>query len=248
MSITEAGAVQHRIEARLYPTDAKGKSKSSFFARAKAEAPLTITDVCAAAAARAGFAGRSDDLLEYANLFINEVVHQLLNGYSVQLGGFCSLYTCITGTYHSAGDRIGSENLHVAFREMRHLRELLLKVKIENAGIAGEGASIDKIIDVRSGEVNRALTPGDMVHIMGNKIQVEGDAPEVGVWFVSQADRARVKLAGRLGINRAAELVGTIPALESGAYKLEVVTFFNSGAKPLKMPRVITGEPELIVA
>ena len=249
MAVNDAHKMQHKIEARLFPNDAgKGKNESSFVARTKAEAPLTITDVCAAVKNREGWTGRYDDLLEYAHIFVNEVVNQLLSGFSVQLGGFCSLHTCITGTYRSANDRIGSENLHVAFREMRQLKELLLKVKIENGGIAGDRAHIDEIIDVHSKAVNKALTPGDMVHIVGNKIKVEGESPEAGVWFVRQGDGARVKLAGHLGINRAAELVGTIPALTSGSYKIAVVTYFSGGSKPLKMPRVITGEPELIVA
>ena len=247
MAVNEVSEPLHKIEARLYP-NAPGKGGGSYVARAKAEAPLTIADVCAAAKNRGVFAGHYEDLVEHAHIFVNEVMYQLLDGFSVQLGGFCSLYTCITGTYHSANDRIGAENLHVAFREMRHLKELLRKVKIETAGIAGDGACIEKIIDVRSGEANAALTPGNMVHIVGNKIKVEGDSPEVGVWFVSQADGERVKLAEPLGINRAAELVGTIPMLASGKYKAAVVTFFSGGAKPLKMPRVITAEPELIVA
>jgi hypothetical protein len=62
------------------------------------------------------------------------------------------------------------------------------------------------------------------------------------VWFISQAD------SERFGINRAAELVDTIPALTAGAYKLEIVTQFSSGSFLLKEPRTVTLPVILTVA
>jgi hypothetical protein len=46
--------------------------------------------------------------------------------------------------------------------------------------------------------LNSALTPGNMVHILGHKLKVEGEDPAVGVWFVN------------LAVNRSTELVGVI--------------------------------------
>jgi hypothetical protein len=245
--INEITEVLHKIEAKLYP-NYLGKGEGAYVARAKAEAPLAIEDVCAAAKNRGGFTGQYEDLVEHAHIFINEIIYQLLDGFSVQLGAFCSLHTKISGTYHGANDHIGAENLHVAFRTLRHLKELLLKVKIENEGIAGDGAYIDEIIDVHSETVNSAITPGNMIHILGHKIKVEGEDAECGVWFVSCADGARVKITERLGINRTTELVGTIPALTAGTYKLEVVTRYTAGGVALKEARVIKAEFVLTAA
>jgi hypothetical protein len=241
--INEITEVLHKIEAKLYP-NYLGKGEGAYVARAKAEAPLSIEDVCAAAKNRGGFTEQYEDLMEHAHVFINEIMYQLLDGFSVQLGGFCSLHTRISGTYHGANDHIGADNLHVAFRTLRHLKELLLKVKIENEGVAGDGAYIDEIIDMHTESVNSTITPGNMIHILGNKIKIEGEDPEVGVWFVSQVDSARVKISEHLGINRASELVGTIPALTAGAYNLEVVTRFSHG-RELKEPRTIALEAVL---
>jgi hypothetical protein len=204
--------------------------------------------VCAAAKNRGGFTGQYEDLVEHAHVFINEIIYQLLDGFSVQLGGFCSLHTRISGTYHGANDHIGAENLHVAFRTLRHLKELLLKVKIENEGIAGDGAYIDEILDVHTESVNSVLTPGNMAQILGHKIKVEGDDPACGVWFVSQADQSRTKITEHLGNNRSNELLGLIPPLTPGAYRLEVVTQFAGSGVLLKEPRIIKGESELTVA
>jgi hypothetical protein len=245
--INEINEVLHKIEAKLYP-NYLGKGEGAYVARAKAEAPLSIEDICAAAKNRGGFTGQYEDLVEHAHVFVNEAVYQLLDGFSVQAGAFFSLHSTIGGTYHGASDHIGAENLHVSFRTLRHLKELLLKVHIENEGIAGDGAYIDEIVDTHSESVNGALTPGGMIHIVGHKIKVEGDDPACGVWFVSQADGSRVNMSEHLGINRSAELFGIIPALAAGAYKLEVVTCFTNGTRPLKEARTITAEPVLTVA
>ena len=245
--INEITEVLHKIEAKLYP-NYLGKGEGAYVARAKAEAPLSIPDVCAAAKNRGGFSGQYEDLVEHSHIFINELIYQLLDGFSVQLGGFCSLHTRISGTYHGANDHIGAENLHVAFHTLRHLKELLLKVKIENEGLAGDGAYIDEIIDIHTESLNSALTPGNMVHILGNKIKVEGTDPACGVWFVNQADQSRTPITEHLGINRGTELFGLIPALAAGTYKLEVVTQFSHSSTVLKAPRTIAAEPVLTVA
>ena len=239
--------VLHKIEAKLYP-NYLGKGDGAYVARSKAEAPLSIEDVCAAAKNRGGFTGQYEDLAEYAHIFINELIYQLLDGFSVQLGGFFSLHTRIGGTYRGANDRIGADSLHVAFRTLRHLKDLLLRVKIENEGLAGDGAYIDEIIDVHTEALNSVLTPGNMIHIAGNKIKVEGEDPVCGVWFVNQADQSRTKITEHLGNNRSNEVLGLIPPLAAGTYRLEIVTQFTNGTRLLRDPRAVKADPELTVS
>ena len=245
--ITEITEVLHKIEAKLYP-NYLGRGDGAYLARARAEAPLSVEDVCASAKNRGGYTGRYEDLIEHAHIFLGEAVYQLLDGFSVQMGSFFSLHSTIGGTYHGANDHIGAENLHIAFRALSHLKELLLKVKIENEGVAGDGAYIDEVLDVSTESLNGALTPGGMVHITGHKIKVEGEDAEAGVWFVAQADNARVPLTGHLAANRPAEIIGIIPPLSPGTYKLEVVTRFSHGSAALKAPRTIEAGPLLTVA
>ncbi|MDR2479634.1 MAG: hypothetical protein LBD48_10020 [Treponema sp.] len=78
--INDVTEVLHKIEAKLYP-NYLGKGGGSYVARAKPEAPLSIADVCAAAKNRGGFSGQYDDLVEHANVFINEMVYQLLSAF-----------------------------------------------------------------------------------------------------------------------------------------------------------------------
>ena len=121
-------------------------------------------------------------------------------------------------------------------------------MQIENEGVAGDGAYIDEIIDVHTDSLNSVLTPGNMAHILGNKIKVEGSDSTVGVWFVSQAaGNIRTKVSEHLGINKSTEIMALIPALSVGAYTLEIVTQYTHGTTPLKEPRTIKAEAVLTV-
>ncbi|MHC6203779.1 DUF4469 domain-containing protein [Breznakiellaceae bacterium SP9] len=247
-NINELNETMHKIEAKLYP-NYLGKGEGAYIARTKAEAPLHIRDICAAAKNRGGFTGNADDLDDHVQAFINEVVYQILDGYSVQMGSFFSLHTRVSGTYHGENDHIHAEDLHVSFRTLSHLKKLLAGVEIENQGIAGDGAFIDEITDVHTDSLNSVLTPGKMIHILGHKVKVEGEGDTIGVWFVSQAEgNVRIKVTENLGINKAMELMAEIPALEAGQYKLEIVTKYSGGGSGvLKNPRVISAGPELSV-
>jgi hypothetical protein len=249
--MNEVTEVLHKIEAKLYP-NYLGKGEGAYVARSKAEAPLSIEDICASAKNRGGFTGQYEDLVEHAHIFINELVYQLLDGFSAQIGGFFSLHTRLGGTYHGERDRIDPSKISIAFRELARLKELLAKIPVENEGIAGDGTYIDEIADVHSGALNGTVTPGNMIHITGHKIKVEGSDEACGVWFVGPADSpagaARVKVGENLGLNRPSEVMAMVPALSAGKYRLEIVTRFTGGSSALKEARTIRAEPELTVA
>jgi hypothetical protein len=114
--------------------------------------------------------------------------------------------------------------------------------RIGYSGLAGA------YIDVHSEALNSALTPGNMVRITGSKIKIEGEESACGVWFVNQADSSRTKITEYLAVNRGAELVGVIPPLAAGTYRLEVVTKYTHGTAPLKEARTIVAEPVLTVS
>ncbi|MDR0550762.1 MAG: hypothetical protein LBG72_01955 [Spirochaetaceae bacterium] len=94
--------VLHKIEAKLYP-NYLGKGGGAYVARSKAEAPLSIEDICASAKNRGGFTGQYEDLVEHTHVFINEMIYQLLDGFSVQVGGYFSLHTRIGGPITASG-------------------------------------------------------------------------------------------------------------------------------------------------
>jgi hypothetical protein len=244
--VTDVMEVLHKIKAKLYPNYLK-KGDGAFIARAKAEAPLSVEDVCASAKNRGGFTGSYEDLVEHTHIFVNEMVYQLLDGFSVQIGSFFSLHTRLGGTYSKPADHIDAKKISVSFRLLTRLRDLLDRIEVENEGIAGDGAYIDEVADVHTGALNSVLTPNRMLHITGNKIKIAGDGETAGVWFVNQSTQERVKVTENLGINTSAEIMADIPGLSAGTYKLEIVTRFAPGGTLLKEPRTIRAEPELTV-
>jgi hypothetical protein len=86
--------------------------------------------------------------------------------------------------------------------------------------------------------VNETLTPGGMFALAGHKIKIAGDNPECGVYFVN-AEKAtqRVKVSGHLADNTASRIVGIIPALAAGSYRVAVTTQYTVGGTALKEPR-----------
>ncbi|MDR1352089.1 MAG: DUF4469 domain-containing protein, partial [Treponema sp.] len=142
----------------------------------------------------------------------------------------------------------GKHPVTFRFRTRAPLRALAERIVVEVEGLADSSGYIDEFIDVTTEAVNETLTPGGMFNISGHKIKVEGDKPEVGVYFVSVADPAvRVKVEGHLAENAASKVIGIIPALATGAWKLEIVTQYTHGGSPLKEPRTITFGPQLTV-
>jgi hypothetical protein len=65
---------------------------------------------------------------------------------------------------------------------------------VEVEGLAQMNGFIDEVVEVNTKAVNETLTLGGPFSIAGHKIKVVGADPEVGVYFVSQADpNLRVK-------------------------------------------------------
>lgn len=242
--INDVAEVLHKIEAKLYP-NYLGKG-GAYIARTKAEAPLSIEQICASAKNRGGFTGQYEDLAEHSHIFINELIYQLLDGFSAQIDSFFSLHTKIGGTYNHENDHIDAKDITVSFKVLSGLKELLANVKVENEGFAGDGAYIDEIADAHSGTLNNIITPSKMVHIAGHKIKIDGNSPTLGVWFVSQAG-TRTKVSENLGLNRPTELMVEVPALPAGTYTLEIITQYTSGNTLLKEPRTIKAETPLTV-
>jgi hypothetical protein len=57
-----------------------------------------------------------------------------------------------------------------------------------------------------------------------------------------------VKAAGHLAENTASKIIGIIPALAAGQWRVEAVTQYSSGSFTLKEPRVIAFAPLLTVS
>jgi hypothetical protein len=241
--------VLHSLEAKLYP-NYLGKG-GRFVARAKPDSPLSIEKICISAKNRGGFGGSLSALIEHANVFVDEMFYQLLDGNSVQIQDLLAIYLRIGGSYNSERDTISSEKVGLAFRVLGRLKGLMAKVRVQNAGLAGVSAFIDTVIDVSTDAENSLLTPKGIFRLDGHKIKVAGDHPDCGVYFVKDGSTPiyREKVRGNLADNTSCCITGLVPEISAGQWRAQVVTQYTGSTNTLlKSPRIIVSPTVLTVA
>ncbi|MDR0410798.1 MAG: DUF4469 domain-containing protein [Treponema sp.] len=248
--IDNLNEVLHKIKVRLYP-NYLSTIPGAYIARTVNEDTLTVEEICAALKNRGGFTGSYDDLVEHTHQFLNEAAYQLCDGFAVDMR-YYSVHPNVGGTFDKATERHDPKKHPVTFRfhPRAPLRTLAEHVVVEVEGVADASGYIDEFIDVSTGSVNEALTPGGQFSIAGHKVKVAGNDSGVGIYFVSASDtNRREKVSGHLAENAANKLIGMIPALEAGDWKVEVETQFTGSSNTfLKAPRVIEGSFTLTVA
>jgi hypothetical protein len=239
--INNEDEVLHRVRVKLYPNHLP-RVEGAYVARTDNEAALTVGQVCAALKNRGGFTGSYDDLVEHVEQFFDEAAYQLCDGFSVNTGYF-SIHPSVGGTFDSVNETHDKEKHPVGFRFRTRapLRALVERIVVEIEGLADSSGYIYEFIDLTTGAVNETLTPGGMFSLSGHKIKIFGKETGCGVYFAPEAEpAAEVKVEGHLAENTASKIIGVIPPLTPGAYKVIVKTqFTGSGATLLKTPRLI---------
>jgi hypothetical protein len=236
--------VLHTIKAWLYPNylqHAEGK----YMARARAETPLSVENVCASATTRGGAEINYETMVEAVRLYMAEAMYQLADGFSVN-NGYYSIHPSIKGGFDSTAIDPERNKPDFNFRKGRGMRELLEHTSVTIEGVAPIEAYIGEVQDVAS-QSGDALTPEGMFIIEGSRIKIDGTAEANGVYFVNKADSERTKVTGHFAENLPSRLVLQIPALAAGVYRLEILTQFSGSGTPLKASRTIGYDADLTV-
>jgi hypothetical protein len=238
--INQVNEVRHHIRAKLYPSYLS--TAEGYIARTQAEAPLTIEDVAAAAKNRGGYTGSYENLVEHVKVYLDEAAYQLADGFSVQ-NDYYSIHPKIGGVFEKVTDPPAPEKHKVdfAFRKRSGLRDLAGKISVEIEGVADTQGYIAQVRDVHTDSIDDVLSPGKVLIILGSKIRVLGDEPEVGVFFVNTADGTRTQVTERLSENGHSKVHVEIPeSLVPGQqYRVEIVSRYSGSGNLLKEPRNI---------
>jgi hypothetical protein len=141
---------------------------------------------------------------------------------------------------------VSKHPIRFGFHVLKRLRDIVPHIEVLIEGVHDGSGFIADITDVSTESVNETLTPGGMFAVTGHKIKVAGSDLACGVFFVDGAGQ-RVPVAGHLADNQSNRLVGIIPALSAGTWKLEVVSQFSGSSTPLKAPRTVLLAAELTV-
>ena len=132
-----------------------------------------------------------------------------------------------------------------AISNSQALRKALKNVKPKFSGLVRTmgGARIALVRDVRSKKTDGTITPGGMIDVTGSKIRcLNADGSDVGaIRFLNADTRAEVATvdAAELGMNDPSHLMFNAPALDEGAYILQIETYFSNATTLLKQPRLI---------
>ncbi len=239
---------RHNIRAELYD-NLLTEDPNDFAARVVADKPLSSKDICNFAAQRGG-ADISAKAMEHAvDLFHDELIYQICNGFTVSTGVF-NVRPAIKGVFNKATEQFNPEKHKISFdfNQGIKLRKELANVNVEIIGVSKAAFFIDQVIDIESESISDLLTPNRNLRISGSKIKIDGENAENGVYFINQETEERVKVESKIPVNKPSELIVVIPALYAGSYKLEVVTQFTGGTKTLlKEPRTAVFDRVLIV-
>jgi hypothetical protein len=229
---------RHKIRAELYD-NVLTEDPNDFAARVVADKPLTSKDVCNYATQRGG-ADISAKAMEHAvDLYLNEMVYLLCNGFTVNTGVF-NVRPAIKGVFNKATEQFNPEKHKISFdfNQGLRLRKELESVSVEITGVSKVTFFIDEVVDIESDSVNDLLTPNRNLRISGSRIKIDGENAENGVYFINQESKERVKVSSKIPVNKPSELMVVIPALPAGSYKLEIATQFSGNYKtPLKETR-----------
>jgi len=243
--------VLHEVRVKLYPNNLP-TVEGKYIARTYNRRKLNIENVCKVLKRRTKFEGDYNEMVKMANAFLDEVVYQLCDGHSVNLGYF-SLYLNIGGSFESMRDRYDREKnpLSYRIRTLAKLNRTKEFINIEVEGLADTDGFIETFFDAYTESSNKYISGGDLFSITGEKIKVQSDGinTDCGIYFVDTKDPSiRIKVKSYLIENSSTKLAGNTPMLIApAAYRVEVVTQFTGSGTLLKKPRTISSNFELTV-
>ncbi|MFT4071714.1 MAG: DUF4469 domain-containing protein [Dysgonamonadaceae bacterium] len=168
---------------------------------------------------------------------------QICNGASVDFGlGHFNLR--VTGVFYGDNAQWDSSkhNLYVRATPTSALRSQVSKVTVNLRGMASSGTFVNSVMDVTSGEENARLTPGGAVNLIGTKMKIAGDNPEIGIHLINENDNSVTLIpTNAIATNSPSKITFVVPAtLPAGDYKLRLTTQFSNTSTLLKEPRTYT--------
>jgi len=229
----------HKMRAKLYPSYLQG-TEGTYIARTANEASVSIEDICASMKNRGGFDGSYEESVKTLRHFFMEMLYQLADGFSVNLG-FFSVHPNIGGTFANEKEVHDHKKHPVNFRfhALKPMRDIRDDIEVIIDGIADTGGYIMDFTDVATGAVNETFGIMNQFVITGYKLKVAGDNPDVGVYLVQTDGTVTVKVTS-LAENTSSKLIGICPGCTPGTYKIVIKTqYAGSGSKFLKEVRTI---------
>jgi len=220
------------------PNDYFGKVKNNGILTNKELADLLVEE---------GTEYKKEAILEILSRTDRIKVSKLSEGFAVN-NGVCYARVAVNGSFNGATDRFDKKEHKVtaSFSPAVELRNALQEVDVDILGVATVEPVIGKVIDSLTGEEDSLVTPNNVIIIKGDRIKIEGDDTNNGVYLINQADKSRSQCPQVIK-NEPRELMVMVPALIAGDYALEIVTQYTKGNATLKTARTTQFDHILII-
>ncbi len=184
---------------------------------------------------------RYDTILGILNMSDEVKREALADGLAVNDGVYHA-QPSVTGRFDAAGENFdpAKHKRGITVVASPELHKLMGQSGVKNAGPASVGPAINKVEDIYTQTINQYLTPGRGIRIHGRRLQLVGDNPQVGVYFVKEDDPSIRIGAAKVDIvdNKPSQLLVIVPGhLPAGAFFIEVMTQYTKGKVPVKEPR-----------
>lgn len=239
--------ILHSIKAYLYK-NAFDKESNNYTARVITERSLDVKAVCQSAASR-GKVDISASAMQHAvELFLKEMEYRLCDGYSINTGSFTAVPS-VKGVFDNPAETFdpGKHTLSFQFNQGESLQKKIPDVNVRIMGVAGEAIRILTVTDLKSGSVNKYITPKYMLRIDGRMLKLAGEHPEVGIRLINIETGLRTEIEQQdIALNYPTKLMIMLPALAQGCYLLEITSQYTTSGI-LKKPNTATFEHQLYV-
>ena len=128
-------------------------------------------------------------------LFLKEMAYLLCDGFSVNTGYFTAVPS-IRGNFNSPNEHFDSDKHTILFQfnQGETLRKELPSIDVEIEGVAEAGTEIMQVTDIKTGSVNDLLTPNRNLRMVGSRLKLAGDHPEVGLVFINSETENTLRL------------------------------------------------------
>ena len=240
---------KHKIRAKLYD-NLLTPDPNDFSARVISESSLTIRDICESSATRGGADVSAPAMQHGVELFLKEMAYLLCDGFSVNTGYFTAVPS-IRGAFNSPNENFNSSKHSILFQftQGEAMRKEIANVEVEILGVAEAGTEIMQVTDVKTGSVNDQITPNRNLKIIGSRIKLVGDHPDIGLVFIDETNPSNIFKVemDEFVVNNPSELIIVIPEdMPIGQYKLQLTTQYAI-SKLLKTPRTVVFDKILTV-
>jgi hypothetical protein len=172
-------------------------------------------------------------------------IEKTIDGYSVDFGmTYNSLK--VDGTFYGDHPKWNPEEDRLVLQSVpiTKVRQKIDELAVDVRGMASSGIIINTVTDVSSSNVNKTLTPGGGMNIIGSKIKIVGDDARVGIHLLNIDTQEEWNiLPNAILVNEPSKISFVIPAnLREGDYHLSIITQFSNSTTLLKDARTYTFE------